>query len=124
MFLSLALVKRASELRRLRGQDGAAAPGRDYEADDLGIVMVLGGASGYMTVLILALYIHSPDVTVFYAHPERLWGLCVLLLFWVSRIWLLTSRGQVDADPVAFALRDRSSHFIALAALLIAYLAT
>jgi 4-hydroxybenzoate polyprenyltransferase len=124
MFMSLALVKRVSELERLHAAGAAVTPGRGYRVDDLTLTMILGGASGYMTVLILAQYIHSPDVTVLYAHPERLWLLCPLLLFWVSRLWLLTSRGEMDADPVAFALKDRCSQLIGLAGLAIAWAAS
>jgi 4-hydroxybenzoate polyprenyltransferase/phosphoserine phosphatase len=124
MFLSLALVKRASELRRLNADGHAAAPGRGYQTRDLGIMTTLGGASGYLTVLVLALYIQSPDVTVLYPHPERLWGLSLLLLYWFSRIWILTSRGEIDSDPVAFALKDRCSHAVGLLGLAVAYLAS
>jgi 4-hydroxybenzoate polyprenyltransferase len=123
MFVSLALVKRASELRQLRERGHAAAPGRGYLTDDAAVLLTLGGASGYMTVVILALYIHSPDVAVLYGHPDRLWFLCPLLLYWFSRIWLLTNRGEVDADPVAFALRDRCSRVLGLVGLVLAYLA-
>jgi 4-hydroxybenzoate polyprenyltransferase len=124
IFLSLALVKRASELRRVRERGDSAAPGRSYHAGDLDVVTILGGASGYMTVLVLALYIHSPDVTVLYRHPERLWALCPLLLYWVSRTWILTARGEVSSDPVAFALKDRASHVVGAAALVVGWLAS
>lgn len=124
VFLSLAMVKRASELRRVRARGEPAAPGRSYQADDLDVVTMLGGASGYMTVLVLALYIHSPDVTALYSHPERLWALCPLLLYWVSRIWILTARGEISSDPVAFALKDRASHVIGAAALAVGWLAS
>jgi 4-hydroxybenzoate polyprenyltransferase len=123
-FLSLALVKRASELRRLRERGLPATLGRGYLTDDFPIVMALGAASGYLGVLILALYIHSPDVTVLYPHAARLWLLCPLLLYWFSRIWLLTHRGEVDADPVAFALKDRPGYVIGALGLAIAWLAS
>jgi 4-hydroxybenzoate polyprenyltransferase/phosphoserine phosphatase len=124
MFLSLALVKRASELRRLRERGQRAAPGRSYQASDLDVLTMLGAASGYVTVLILALYIQSPDVTVLYRHPDRLWGMCLLLLYWFSRVWILTSRGEIDSDPVAFALKDRCSQVVGVLGAAVAYLAS
>jgi 4-hydroxybenzoate polyprenyltransferase len=118
LFLSLALVKRTSELRRLSDSDGVlTARGRGYAAEDLETLSMLGMASGLVAVLVLALYVASSDVTRLYAHHERLWLLCPLALYWVSRIWLLARRGTVDEDPVLFALRDRPSWIVgALAA--------
>ena len=91
--------------------------GRGYSTGDLEILSMLGVASGLVAVLVLALYVASGDVTRLYAHHERLWLLCPLALYWVSRIWLLARRGLVDEDPVLFALRDRPSWIVgALAA--------
>lgn len=112
LFLSLAFVKRASELRTLGERDAVGAPGRGYFARDLQLVMNLGSTSGYMSVLVLALYIYSPEVTRLYHHPQWLWLLCPLLFYWVSRMWLLAQRGQVDADPLLSAVRDRTSYAV------------
>jgi 4-hydroxybenzoate polyprenyltransferase len=125
LFLSLALVKRTSELVRVgldplpdplpprerenRGAKGTLTSRRGYAPSDLEILSALGVASGLVAVLVLALYVSSADVTRLYRHPERLWLLCPLALQWVSRIWLLARRGVVDEDPVLFALRDRVS---------------
>ncbi|GEJ55643.1 hypothetical protein AMYX_03840 [Anaeromyxobacter diazotrophicus] len=119
LFLSLALVKRTSELRRMTAgaAAGLAARGRGYSTADLEILSMIGVASGLVAVLVLALYVASADVTRLYAHPERLWLLCPLGLYWVSRLWLLARRGAVDEDPVLFALRDPPSWLVgALAA--------
>ena len=113
LFLSLALVKRTSELRRI------ADPGRGYSTADLEILSMLGVASGLLAVLVLALYLASGDVARLYAHHERLWLLCPLALYWVSRLWLLARRGAVDEDPVLFALTDRTSHLVGLGAALV-----
>ncbi|MCU1278021.1 MAG: Prenyltransferase, UbiA family [bacterium] len=112
LFLSLAFVKRASELQALRKRGGAEAPGRGYLAGDLELVLNLGSASGYMSVLVLALYIHNPEVTHLYHRPDWLWLLCPLLFYWVSRIWLLANRGEVDADPLLSAVRDPASYAV------------
>jgi 4-hydroxybenzoate polyprenyltransferase len=122
LFLSLALVKRTSELRRMSAAGAAAAvAGRGYATGDLEVLSMLGVASGLVAVLVLALYVASGDVTRLYAHHARLWLLCPLALYWVSRLWLLARRGAVDEDPVLFALRDPPSWAVgALAAAVVA----
>lgn len=112
IFLSLALVKRASELEMLREQQQKSTRGRGYQVGDREIVTSLGSASGYLAVLVLALYITSDDVVALYSHSRRLWGLIPLLLYWISRVWLLTQRGQMHEDPVVFALKDKTSYAV------------
>ncbi|PTL81863.1 UbiA family prenyltransferase [Vitiosangium sp. GDMCC 1.1324] len=116
LFLSLALVKRLSEVRRLRLANEAGAPGRGYVAGDYEQLAMLGVSSGYLSVLVLALYITSKEVTVLYLHPERLWLLCPVMMYWVGRVWLLAHRGQVNEDPVIFALKDKVSYAVGLLA--------
>lgn len=115
MFLSLALVKRYAELRqvRLRGGGGKAG-GRGYYPGDLEMIASMGTASGYMAVMVLALYINDLNSAALYHRPEFIWPACPLLLFWISRVWMLTHRGQMHDDPVVFAIRDRASLIIGL----------
>jgi len=120
LFLSLALVKRFAELKVMQHDGKLEAAGRGYRLDDLGLLESLGTGAGYMCVLVLALYINNPAVENLYRRPELLWALCPLLLYWVSRVWVLSHRGQMHDDPVMFALRDRVSLVLgALAALVI-----
>jgi len=118
-FLSLALVKRTSELRRLGSEGTPAAAGRGYTTRDADLLTVVGVASGLVAVLVLALYLSSPDVARFYAHHDRLWLLCPLALYWTSRVWLLASRGGVDEEPLLLAFRDRASRVTLALALVI-----
>jgi len=114
LFLSLALIKRLTELQDLRGRNAPLdGTGRGYRPEDLEILTTLGAASGYIAVVVLALFVSSDDVTKLYANPSYLWATCPLLLFWVSRIWLLAHRGEVDSDPIVFAIRDRVSYAVA-----------
>jgi 4-hydroxybenzoate polyprenyltransferase/phosphoserine phosphatase len=106
VFLSLALAKRYSEMHTLNKLGRAHAPGRGYLADDMPALQSMGVSSGYLAVLVMALYINSPEVHTLYTHPYALWAICPLLLFWISRIWLKTHRGLMHDDPVVFALRD------------------
>lgn len=123
LFLSLALVKRFSELREIRASDRHAAKGRGYLAADLEQLASLGAASGYISVLVLALYINSHQVMALYQHPKVLWLICPLILYWISRVWLLAHRGQMHQDPIVFALRDKASYSLALASAVIMILA-
>ncbi len=109
LFLSLALVKRYVELRMLPNEPGRQLAGRGYQAADLETLAHFGIVSGYMAVLVLALYIDSQAVTLLYGHPEMIWFLCPLILYLVSRIWLLARRGEMHDDPVVFAVKDSRS---------------
>jgi 4-hydroxybenzoate polyprenyltransferase len=110
IFLSLALVKRFSELREARvGGVQKKARGRGYYPGDLEMVASLGASSGYLAVMVLALYIQDPATVVLYHHPRVIWMACPILLFWISRIWMLAHRGEMHEDPVVFAMEDRVS---------------
>ncbi|MBD7975910.1 MULTISPECIES: UbiA family prenyltransferase [Pseudomonas] len=110
IFLSLALVKRHTELLAERNKGSTTRTrGRGYYASDLEIISALGAASGYLSVMVLALYINEPTTALLYSHPHIIWLACPLMLFWISRIWILAHRGQVHDDPVVFAVRDRTS---------------
>src|SRR5581483_8528657 len=123
LFLSLAMVKRCAELLRMIEANKVSTKGRGYHVDDLQVLQHLGGASGYLSVLVLALYINSSNGQQLYRHPEALWLLCPLLLYWISRVWIVCHRGAMHDDPVVFALRDRSSRWLGLLAALIVALA-
>jgi 4-hydroxybenzoate polyprenyltransferase len=124
LFLSLALVKRLSEVRRLRLSSATTTPGRGYLASDYEQLASLGVAAGYISVLVLSFYITSKEVTALYVHPERLWLLCPVMLYWVSRVWLLAHRGLVNEDPLVFALRDKVSYAVGVVAALVLLAAT
>jgi 4-hydroxybenzoate polyprenyltransferase len=106
VFLSLALAKRYSEMHMLAKLGRGRAHGRGYVTDDMPVLQSMGVASGYLAVLVMALYINSPEVHALYVRPYVLWAICPLLLFWTTRIWLKTHRGEMHDDPVVFALRD------------------
>src|SRR5262249_31790002 len=84
MFTSLALAKRHAELRRLSTENRRAAAGRGYLVGDLGLLEIMGVTSGFQAVLVIALYINSPETRVMYRHPDLLWFLCPLLLHWIG----------------------------------------
>jgi 4-hydroxybenzoate polyprenyltransferase len=112
IFLSLGIVKRYTEINDAAQADNSTIYGRGYGAADLPLLLNLGVASGYCAVVVVAFYINSVDSLVLYHHRNPLWLVCPLLLYWISRVWLLTSRGEMHDDPIVFALRDRISLLI------------
>jgi 4-hydroxybenzoate polyprenyltransferase len=109
LFTSLALIKRASELAG-RATDGLGDPsGRGYRLADLPIVEALAAASGFTAVLVFGLYLHSDAVQLLYRSPNRLWLVCVVLVYWLGRVLILTHRNEMNEDPVVFAATDRIS---------------
>jgi 4-hydroxybenzoate polyprenyltransferase/phosphoserine phosphatase len=130
VFLCLALVKRVAELIDLRSKQllGSAqvgfARGREYSVEDIPILQNLGASSGYLAVLVLALYINSPEVSTLYTTPKILWLIAPLLLLWVTRLWVVTTRGYMDDDPILFAVKDPETWVTAAATALILTAAT
>lgn len=114
VFLSLAMLKRYTELSIMLGAGQTKASGRGYEVDDLPLIQSFGAASGYLAVLVFALYINSPESLELYGRPQVLWLICPLLLYWISRLWIKSHRGMMDDDPVIFAVTDRISQIVIL----------
>jgi len=108
-FLSLAFVKRFSELEALRERGVAVTNGRGYLVSDLEQLRALGTGAMYAAVVVLTLYINNPDNTRLYQHIARLWLVVPVMLLWLSRVWMLASRGEMHDDPVVFAITDKRS---------------
>lgn len=108
-FFGLALVKRFSEITSKTPDDSGKIKGRGYYREDRDIISMLGVASSLVSVLIMALFVNSPDVTILYSRPQVLWLVSLVMIYWVSRIWVLAHRGHMPDDPVVFALKDRIS---------------
>ena len=113
-FVSLAFLKRYIELVHLRESRGKNAKGRGYSVSDAPMIASQGTAAGYTSVTVLAFYINSKEVAALYNEPQWLWGICVLLLYWLNRSWLLAHRAKLHDDPVIYAVTDRSSRVILL----------
>ena len=113
IFFSLACVKRFSELLVLQQRKEHRTWGRGYAVSDMEQVASFGTASGYIAVLVLALYVSGKEVAALYANPTVIWMACPLLLYWISRIWLLARRGFVHDDPLVFALHDKVTYVVA-----------
>ncbi len=109
LFLSLALVKRYAELRAAPPGLAHAVQGRGYYPADLAMLSALGAAAGYLAVMVLALYIQDQSTIALYRHPQRIWLACPILLYWITRMWMITHRGWMHEDPVVFAIKDRNS---------------
>ena len=105
-FLSLALLKRYAELRVMEDLPRTAYSGRGYAVEDVAMLRGIGPATGFMAVLVLALYITSPEVADLYTHPVRLWLITPLLIYWTMHMWLTAHRRAMPDDPVLFTVKD------------------
>jgi 4-hydroxybenzoate polyprenyltransferase/phosphoserine phosphatase len=124
LFLSLAFIKRYTELRdTLSQRRNVKLAGRGYLPADFALLASLGGASGYLSVLVLALYINDVATSMLYRSPQWMWGACLLLLYWLSRTWIIAHRGLMHDDPIVFALRDKVSYLTAFLFVLVFLLA-
>lgn len=111
LFFALASVKRQAELVDSASREVLKPSGRGYIIDDLPIVSQMATSSGFVSVLVLALYLNSPAVSALYSQPAALWGLCLILLFWINRMVMVAHRGGMHDDPIVFAVKDRTSLF-------------
>jgi 4-hydroxybenzoate polyprenyltransferase len=123
LFLSLAIVKRFAELENLRASNSTPRNGRGYLLADMEQMRSFGTASAYAAVVVFAIYISGADVVKLYRQPRLLWLIVPFMILWLNRVWLLASRGELDEDPVAFALTDRMSQLIGVAVVAIAWFA-
>jgi 4-hydroxybenzoate polyprenyltransferase len=108
-FLSLAFVKRFSELESLRERGGTVSNGRGYFISDLEQLRALGTGAAYAAVVVMTLYINNADTNLLYQHPIRLWLVVPVLLLWLSQVWMKASRGEMHDDPVVYAITDKRS---------------
>ncbi len=123
LFLSLAMVKRFAELQNIRAAGQVPSNGRGYLLSDVEQLRSFGTASAYASVVVFSLYISGAEVTGLYAHPQRMWLITPIMILWISRVWLLASRGELDEDPVIFAVTDRMSLLLGCAAVCVLLLA-
>ena len=109
VFFSLALTKRYRELQLASAAPGRPASSRDYSVKDMDLVKILGLCSATVAVLVVALYLESARALSGYREASWLWFACPVIWYWLIRIWSKCDRGELDDDPVLFALRDRGS---------------
>lgn len=113
-FFSMAAIKRQAELVDMSERGKLDVSGRGYTVKDLEIISMMAICAGYVSILVMALYVNSPAVVDLYSAPAALWGICAVLLYWISRIVMVTHRGHMHDDPVIFAAKDRISQICAL----------
>lgn len=123
LFLSLAFLKRHGEISTLAQDLPAGTRRRGYLPGDVQWLRTMGAASGYLSVLVLALYLNSDQVVILYRKPAVLFLVCPLLLFWTSRMWLLAHRGEIHEDPIVASARDPSSYIVGALVGLVLYAA-
>ena len=121
-FLGLAYLERFLEVKSKPAEVGEGfLPGRGYGSSDRGLIRILGTSSGYLSSLVLALYLHSEEIHTLYERPGVLWISVPLQLYWVSRLWLLADHGQIEQDLVRFLLTDGPTLILLVVSLLVLY---
>ena len=113
-----------AELKNLEAEGRFLTIGRDYRTGDIPVLIASGVSTGFLSVLVVALYINGEKVQRLYAEPMLLWLVCPILMYWVARIWIKTSRGEMHEDPIVFAMRDTASRLVVLLVLLVVASAT
>ena len=121
-FLSLAAIKRQVEIINFKKNKKVKIAGRGYIVSDQKIINMISICSGYISILVLVLYINSPQVISLYSSPDILWGVCLIMLFWISRIMLMSSRKKIEDDPIVYAIKDKISYICLLFILCIMWL--
>jgi hypothetical protein len=110
-------------LENLRASGTPPKNGRGYLVADIDQLRSFGTASAFAAVVIFAIYISGGDVITLYRQPGLLWLIMPLMILWLCRVWLLASRGDLNEDPLVFALTDRMSLLIGAAAAVVTLLA-
>ncbi len=123
-FFALASIKRQAELVDAKAASKLGAKGRDYRVEDIVLVSQMAVSSGFASVLVLALYLNSPVVQELYDTPELMWGMCLVLLYWLNRAVWKAHRGEMEDDPLIFALTDPISRVALLVMLAVGIAAT
>jgi 4-hydroxybenzoate polyprenyltransferase len=117
IFLSLALVKRCAELVTLESNGVGSTRGRDYRVTDLVVLWPLGVGAAMSAVVVFGLFISAPDTRSHYSTPGLLWLAAIGLIYWISRLWIKTSRGEMHDDPVVYAVKNHGSRIAVIAIL-------
>lgn len=123
-FMNLAVLKRYIELLVMKNKNEIEAKGRGYTIEDMGLLLSIGPAAGFLSVLVFVLYIDSSQALGLYTNPKALWLISPIFLYWISRIWHLSVRGKMTDDPIVFAMKDKASYIVGLLILIIAVVAS
>ena len=124
LFFSLGLLKRFVDVKTLQKNNSGIIGGRGYKVEDGKMLMSLGSCSGLISTLVLILYTGGEQVQRFYQYPMFLVSLSPMMLFWISRIWLLADRGIIDKDPLQFIIKDKISYLILFISMSILFIST
>ena len=112
---SLAFVKRYAELL-VYAKLGTSKEiyGRNYMIKDSFFIQILGLGFGYISIMVLALYLNSETVVILYSEPKLLWVIVGLMFFWLNWVWIKARKGEMNDDPIFFAIKDKTSVVISI----------
>lgn len=118
-FLSLAFMKRYTDLLLIKNTNQEELFGRGYSIINLSIVQKIGIISGVVSLLILALYINSEQVMILYKNPFLIWLALPIIFYWLLHMWMVAHRGKMSDDPIIYAFKDKSSYIAFLIIIII-----
>lgn len=124
IFLSLAAVKRQAELVDLRERGILKSAGRSYRVDDLPLVSIVSLIAGFMSVIVIAMYVKSQEVLILYSKPEILWGVCCVLFYWLIKMIHTAHQGNMHDDPLIYAVKDKMSQITFIIIVLLIWLSS
>ena len=106
-FLFLASIKRWVELSKI---NTFLVSGRGYRNSDIQFISNLSYFSGLISVLVICLYIESQQALTLYNESKALWFIPIILLYWILETLFKVERGQMEDDPVKYALKSKTSY--------------
>ena len=108
-FLSLALIKRYSELMLFKKNKQKKLLGRMYYLKDNFKVKFVGVISGYLSILTLTFYIYSDNASLYFTQPNMIWLLILILFIWINFMWINASNNEISEDPILYAFKNKIS---------------
>lgn len=122
-FLSLAIIKRYSELLIFKTNNKKKLLGRNYYVKDIDKVKLFGLISGYISLIFLSFYIYSNNAKLYFTQPNIIWFLVLILFIWINYMWFNAAKNKIFNDPVIYALKNKTSLFLGFIFILFSMLA-
>jgi 4-hydroxybenzoate polyprenyltransferase len=111
-FFTLAATKRINDLAGSKMDPTGLLTRRAYRPTDRDPLVAQASATANLSILVLILYLNSPQVSALYHRPEFLWAICPALMYWFNRTITLANRGTLSDDPIQFLAGDKVTYVV------------
>ena len=109
IFSSLSIAKRLTELYKLKDLKSKENFGRGYSYSDTKFLELFGISFAVSSTILFSMYILLDAVTKSFINYEILILCNLIISIWLMRVWLVCTRGELNDDPIIFALKDSFS---------------